>query len=259
VRSLPAFRELAAIPLDPRFHSTAVIRLGERLVAVTHADLEEEHGPSPIATLLEVYQVQDGSLVGRVERQELAARIAPDNVYLDRSRDVFFDRARDVLHLLLEGGIWIEWSLAEKRTTRVRRVPWDGVGLGLSSEGELLIGRPRREPRDSGEQEIYACQPDGGLRRIAPDLVISRAHFGATVLVSPSGDRILVETKGESIDVNPDVVEVPTSRHWRLVSTLPGFRSDDGAFSRSGERLALLGSSGGDDTFYRIELFDLPP
>jgi hypothetical protein len=258
-RSLPSLRELASIKINPALPSTRAFPLSDRLVALVYTDVEEDHGPNPVPILLDIYDAQDGSLVGRVERKEIAARIAPSNVYFAPAQGVFLDHDRSTLHLLLEGGIWIEWSLAEKRTTKVRRLPWSGVALGLSSEGELLLAQSRGG-LSAHDFEIVACPPDEGKkpRRIAPDLTISGIYTArGHALMSPSGDRIVIET------IEPGgsayVVEVATSRRWRLV---PSARSVfvAGAFSPSGERVAFISESHvRDDVFFSIELFELPP
>jgi hypothetical protein len=259
VKSLPAFRELASIKLDPELCALRVLPLSERRVAVISTRAGDENGNQAVPIVVEVYDAEDGFLVEKVELTDLEAGIAGGNGFLAVDQDPYLDRDGDRLHLVLRGGIWVEWSLAGKRATRVRRLPWGGVGLGLSSEGELLLAQPRggTGPRD---RETVACPPDEGKdpRPIAPGLSSSGIYAARDLaLVSPSGNRIVMLANEPEGSVY--AVEVATSRRWRLIpeASLFGFRA--GAFSPSSERVAFLSERGGQAVCYSVELFQLPP
>jgi hypothetical protein len=271
VRSLPAFQELASIKLDPELRAIRVIPLSERRVAVIchHSGddsgnravpiVVDDSGNRAVPIVVEVYDVQDGSLVGKVALKDLEAEIGAGNVFLVADQDPYLDRDGDRLHLLLVGGFWVEWSLAASRATHVRRLSFLGDGLGLSSEGELLLAQPRgTAPRD---RVIGACPPDDEgkePRRIAPGLSIPGSYPARDlVLVSPSGDRIVIET--DEPQGGAFAVEVATSRRWRLVPEEPLLGLKAGAFSPSGERVALLVERGGQAVSCSVELFQLPP
>jgi hypothetical protein len=260
VRSLPAFQELGSIKLQTDSLVTRTVPLSERLVALiyTHYQVEESR-LYPRPTLVDVYDVEKGSLVGRVERKDLAAEIAPGDGDIIGDQDPHLDRDGDRLHLLLEGGIWVEWSLAAKRATRVRRLPSGGEGVGLSSEGELLLAEPGAGLSPYG-REIVACPPDEGKepRRIAPGLLIPGIYAVRDhAIVSPSGDRIVILTSEP--EGSAYVVEVATSRRWRLAPSPRSLLYSAGAFSPSGERVALVSVHGGLTDFRSVELFQLPP
>jgi hypothetical protein len=257
VRSLPTFEELRSIKLDRDRRTHRVVPLSERLVAVVYTDRDREHRPDQVPTLLDVYDVQKGSLVGKVDRQEIAARIAPSNVYLEEDQGPYFDRGRGTLHLLLEGGIWIEWSLAEKRTTRVRRLPFFGYGFGLSSEGELLFARALGRPLLGWEALGFPPDEKDAPRPIAPGLSTVVFSSGDFALVSPSGNRIVVRAKEPEGSVY--AVDVGTKRRWRLVPRAVPAVLTYGAFSPSGERVALFSARANEDEVYWVELFQLPP
>jgi hypothetical protein len=241
VRTLPSLREVSVIPLDPELRATRAFDGDERVVALAHASSPE--------TLVEVHRIRDGSLLGKLERKDLTGPEKEGEVAYE---GLFFDRAGTTLHVVLDGW-WLEWSLAEKRLTRVQGLPrLDRKSpIGLSRAGELLLDT------DDG---ILACPPDGrgNPRWIVRDLGIERDGLSrADVLVSPTGERIVV--RGADPPGFGYVIDVTTSRRFRLAPA-QGRSCRAGAFSPSGEVLALpYAKTREQDVIWTIELFDLPP